>query len=156
MELQVDSSNGTFGSKSSLALTVEEDEVRTTRLRFGFFLHERSTFKVPSMAGSRISACNANWADDIIGQFQTMPSTKISSICFSIFFYPAIQRFSLFLRWQKMTRACYNLKLEKVTGSKWAVITTCLWISRRFQYRGGGVEHALASHNRTVEASLFH
>jgi hypothetical protein len=56
-ELQDVSSKGTLGSKSSLALTVEEDEVRTTRLKDGFFLHERSTFNVPSIAGSKISAC---------------------------------------------------------------------------------------------------
>lgn len=57
VELQDDSSMRTFGSKSSLILRVEEDEVRTTRLRCGFFLHERSTFRVPSTAGFMISAC---------------------------------------------------------------------------------------------------
>lgn len=56
-EVQDDSSNGILGSNSSLTLTVEEDEVSTTRLRDGFFLHERSTFNVPSIAGSNVSAC---------------------------------------------------------------------------------------------------
>lgn len=56
-ELQDDSSRGTRGSKSSLTLTAEEDEVRITRFRHGFFLQERNTFKVPSTAGSKISIC---------------------------------------------------------------------------------------------------
>lgn len=56
IELQDDSSKGTLGSKSSLTLTVEDDEVRTTRLRYGFFLHDRSTFNVPSTAGPKISS----------------------------------------------------------------------------------------------------
>lgn len=55
-ELQEDSSKGTFGLKSSLALTVEEEEVRTTRINDGFLLQERRTFRVPSMAGFKISA----------------------------------------------------------------------------------------------------
>lgn len=55
-ELQDDSSMATFlGSKSSLTLSVEDDEVKTTRLNDGFFLHERSTFSVPSTAGFKIS-----------------------------------------------------------------------------------------------------
>lgn len=55
-ELHDDSSKGIFGSKSSLALAVEEEEVRTTRFSDGFFLHDRKTFKVPSIAGVKISA----------------------------------------------------------------------------------------------------
>jgi hypothetical protein len=55
-DVQIDSSRGILGSKSSLILTVEEDEVRTTRFREGFFLHDRSTFRVPSIAGLRISS----------------------------------------------------------------------------------------------------
>lgn len=53
-ELQNDSSRGTLGTRS-LTLTVDEDEVRTMRFRSGFFLHERRTFIVPSMAGFKIS-----------------------------------------------------------------------------------------------------
>lgn len=54
-QLQEDSSSATPGSKSSRILTVDDEEVRTTRLRNGFFLHERSTFSVPSIAGCNIS-----------------------------------------------------------------------------------------------------
>lgn len=57
-ELQDDSSKGMLGSMSSLTLAVEEDEVKTTRFRLGFFLQDLSTFKVPSIAGFRISACS--------------------------------------------------------------------------------------------------
>jgi len=57
-ELQDDSSRGMLESKSSLTRKVEEDEVRITRFRDGFLLQERSTFNVPSIAGSKISACS--------------------------------------------------------------------------------------------------
>lgn len=57
-ELQDDSSKGMLGSMSSLTLTVEEDEVKTTRLSLGFFLQDLNTFKVPSTAGFKISTCS--------------------------------------------------------------------------------------------------
>lgn len=82
-EVQDDSSNGILGSKSSLTRTVEEDEVSTTRLRDGFFLHECNTFNVPSMAGSSVSAClNSNKMvkkQDIVVQSQ-LPFSMESSI----------------------------------------------------------------------------
>lgn len=62
-ELQEDSSRATSGLLISLALTVDEDEVRTTRLNDGFFLQERSTFKVPSIAGFKISAYMDTYSD---------------------------------------------------------------------------------------------
>ena len=59
MELHDVSSSNTLGgrSASSLILTVADEDVRTTLLRDGFFLHERSTLRVPFIAESSISAC---------------------------------------------------------------------------------------------------
>jgi hypothetical protein len=59
MELHDDSSSSTLGgrSASSLILTVDDEDVRTTLLSDGFFLHERSTFIVPFIAESSISSC---------------------------------------------------------------------------------------------------
>ena len=69
MELQEDSSSGIFGSKLSLALTVAEDDVRTTRLRAGFFLHDFNTFNVPLTAGSTISACTIYYKSHLWDHF---------------------------------------------------------------------------------------
>jgi hypothetical protein len=59
-ELHDVSSSNTLGgnSASSLSLTVDDDDVRTTLLRKGFFLHDLSTFRVPFIAESSISSCN--------------------------------------------------------------------------------------------------
>ena len=59
-ELHDVSSSNTLGgnSASSLSLTVDDDDVRTTLLRNGFFLHDLSTFRVPFIAESSISSCD--------------------------------------------------------------------------------------------------
>jgi len=59
MELHDVSSSSTLGgrSASSLILTVEDEDVRTTLLREGFFLHDRSTFRVPFIAELSITSC---------------------------------------------------------------------------------------------------
>ena len=56
-EPQDNSSSGTVGSISSLVLTADDDDVRTTFISAGFFLQDCKTFSVPLTAGSRISAC---------------------------------------------------------------------------------------------------
>lgn len=93
-ELHDDSSKGIFGSKSCLTLTAEEDEVRTTRLRDGFFLHERRTFKVPSTAGTNISAyCQRN----IEAKMQIHHDNQMSSFNSFIFFIPLAHLLDSFL-----------------------------------------------------------
>lgn len=58
MELHDVSSSNTLGgrSASSLSLTVDDEEVRTTLLRDGFFLHDLRTFRVPFIAESSTAA----------------------------------------------------------------------------------------------------
>jgi len=50
------SSSGSFGVLEGLD-TAETEDVRTTFLSIGFFLHDRNTFNVPLTAGSRTSTC---------------------------------------------------------------------------------------------------